>query len=152
MDVEVRYADAGQVLATCGSLMMRIVDGGRTELVDVDRALALFDELAETVDHVGVLIVVHHDSPTPPLPVLRYMASSGARLYQRGVMVCVVLGLGFWAMTAQRSLMILASFAGTRVLIESNLEAAAERLAGTVPGLEPNTVLRAYEAAASRFG
>ena len=150
MAFEVHYAAADQVIVSDGPLVVRLVEGARTDFIDIDRVLGVFEQRLATHDHVGVLIVVHHGAPVPSPYVLRYMAKSGVEVGRRGTIVFVLLGLGFWAMSAHRSVEVLARLVGFDVPVEVQIEAAAERLAA-VPGLSADAILRTYESAAQRL-
>jgi hypothetical protein len=148
---EIHYLDSEQVVATRGPLVMRVVERATTEPSDIDRVLELMEQLARTGDKVGIMIVVHHGAPVPRPAVLRYMASTIPRVRELGAAVFVMLGLGFWAMAAQRSVLALAELAGMPVPVTSELEAGARKLAALVPGLDAETVISTYESAANKM-
>lgn len=151
MDLDIHYVDDEQVLASCGPLLLRIIERAQTTNQDVERVLTLAEALAAKHERIGVLIVIHHGAPIPSRSVLRNMGETRDRLGERGAVVFVTLGLGFWAMAAQHSLLTLANFAGVHVPVETDLDSAARRVSRRIPGLTPSIVTTVYEKAAAKM-
>lgn len=150
MPLSIRYADSQQVVATCGPLIMRIIERARTDIEDVELMYELLDEARRNRLVPAVMVVVHHGAPIPAPHVLRYMAAGIPRLGSAAVMF-TMLGLGFWAQTTQCALLRLSQLAGMRVPVATDLDSAAARLSRRTPSLDVATVISAYEGAARKM-
>ena len=144
MEPEVRHLTADEVCATWGPLVVRICDGRRTELEDLQRVEAIFDELLTRHRHVGILLVFHHGTPMPAGPTQRYAMDSTRRFGERLVMSAALLGLGFWADATRATLSTLLRLVGATLSIESSVEQAVARLTLDFVGIDPDALMTVY--------
>lgn len=151
MTPEIHYLDDEQVLVSRGPLIMRIIERAHTEAGDVDRVFELAQRVARVHGEVGVMIVSHHGAPVPGPASLRYMAQTIPRMRELGASVFVMLGMGFWSMAAQRSIIALADLAGMPVPVTTVLEDGARELHRLVPSIDAAAVLTTYESTANKM-
>jgi hypothetical protein len=142
--VQIRYRSEREICATWGAVVIRICDGSRTEIADLERVEALFDELLAHKPAVGMLLVFTHDTPLPSLATQRHAADGLRRLRGRLVLATATVGLGFWATTFRAGLDALFGALGGGVVVEGRVEAAAERLAGELIGIDPAGLVAVY--------
>lgn len=145
VEPEVRLHSSQEICATWGPIVIRICDGARTEIEDLDRVEALFDELLESRSAVGMLLVITHETPLPTTATQRYALNAMSRYGDKLVVAVATLGLGFWASTFRTTLdTILRMLRGANMTIEGNPEAAVARLSGELIGIDPEALLSAY--------
>lgn len=144
MEPEVRYLAAHEVCATWGPLVVRICDGKRTEIEDLQRVEAIFDELLTRHRHIGILLVFHHGTPVPAGPAQRYAVDSTRRFGQKLVMSSALLGLGFWADATRATLSTLLRLVGATLSIEPSVEQAVARLSLDFVGIDPDALMAVY--------
>ncbi len=141
----IRFRSAQEICATWGAVVIRICDGGRTELDDLARVELLFDELLETRTAIGMLLVFTHETPLPTTATQRYAINSMSRYGDKLVVAVATLGLGFWASAFRTSLdAVLRLLRGGNMSMEGNVEAASRRLATELIGIDPDALLSAY--------
>lgn len=145
MQLDIRHHSARDIYALWGPVMIRIIDGARTEPADIDRNLALLTELLATRPYCGMLVVSHHGSPTPSLATLRYASNLIADVKDRTVLTLALLGLGFWAETSRATAAALMRLIGSPIALEGSVEAAARRMALDLIGIDPEALCAASE-------
>ena len=145
LSVDIRRRTAQDLLAAAGPLAIRVVAGARTEADDVDRVIALADELLGHYPVVGMLVIVEHGSPIPDGEVRRHMRQAAAHLGQRAVVAFALEGLGFWASTALAVATGLMQFAGNSVMADTNLRVLLDRLALDLVGVDPQALFEICE-------
>ncbi len=146
MEPEIRYRSAHEVCAIWGAVVIRICDGVRTEVEDLERVDKLFDELLATHGAIGMLLVFTHDTPLPTPAAQRYTMSSMSRYGPRLTIAVAALGLGFWASALRSTVdMILRVVRARNAVVEGSAEAAVSRLANELIGIDPDALLSAYE-------
>jgi hypothetical protein len=142
---EIRYHSSQEICATWGAVVIRICNGVRTEIDDLMRMEALFDELLETRSAIGMLLVFTHGTPWPTAATQRY-AMNSMRVYDGKLVLGVaMMGLGFWANSFRGTLdTITRVVRGGTIAIEGSAEAAAQRLSMELIGLDPEALLGVY--------
>ena len=125
--------------------MIRVCDGGRTEIADLERVEALFDELLASKPVIGMLLVFTHDTPLPSPATQRHAAAGLLRLRGRVMVATATVGLGFWATSFRAGLDAVFRALGGGVVVETRVEAAAERLAGELIGIDAEGLVAVYE-------
>ena len=153
MPIETHHADAGQVLASDGPLVMLVWGHSPLERADIDR---LWEAMDVAIDHheiVGLTVVTQHGTPTPTLPVMRHIAEAHlARRSRRIVSVAVMLGLRPFAVAAHRTaLAVLRTLGAGSIHIASTIEDAATCLRPVSPKLGEREVLALYKHAANKM-
>lgn len=119
----------------------------RTELEDLVRIQALFDELLEVHDNIAMLLVFTHGTPAPDGATQRHAKDSMAAYDKNLVLSIALLGLGFWASTLRRGLgAIVRVVRRSTVFIEGTVEAAIARLTMELVGIDGEQLVRVYAA------
>ena len=131
--------------ATWGPIVIRICDGARTEIEDLQRVELLWQELLEKHAAIGMLLVFTHETPLPTAATQRHGRRVLPRYEDTLVLSVALLGLGFWASAFRVSLdaFVRITRRGT-MAIEGTTEAAVERLTGELVGIDPEALLAAY--------
>jgi hypothetical protein len=144
---EIRFHSSQEICATWGAVVIRICNGVRTEIDDLMRVEALFDELLETRKAIGMLLVFTHGTPWPTAAAQRYAISSMRSKYDGKVVLGVaMLGLGFWANSFRGTLdAVTRVVRGGTIAIEGTAEAATKRLAMELIGIDPEALLGVYQ-------
>lgn len=138
----VRHQTAQEVCATWGAIVIRICDGVRTDVEDLQRVESLWQELLDSHHTIGMLLVFTHDTPLPTAATQRYAKQVLPRYDDALVLSAAILGLGFWASAFRAGLDALMRIArGGTVAIEGSVEAAAERLTRELVGIDPAALL-----------
>ncbi|NVB38426.1 hypothetical protein G6O69_11340 [Pseudenhygromyxa sp. WMMC2535] len=143
--VEIRYASGQEIVAVHGPVVIRIVDGLEVTVEHYERLKKVFEDLLGLLPAAGLLMVIHHDTPSPPLTVRRYAAQQIDLLGRQVSVVVVLEGMGFWS-TSRRlaahgvaSLLNQASFA-----LERSVEAGIQAMALDLVGVDPDQLQRIY--------
>ena len=150
--VVIRHRSDREICATWGAVVVRICDGNRTEIADLERVDVLFDELLAKHESIGMLLVFTHDTPLPTLPTQRYAARSLERLRGRVLLAIATVGLGFWASTFTSAVDAILRAVDGKIAIETTAEKAVERLAGELIGIDPVELLRVYRELSAELG
>ena len=145
MRLEIRYRGEREICATWGAVVTRICDGVRTEIDDLIRVNALFEELLQQRPAIGMLLVFTHGTPLPTPATQRFAITAMRELDDKLVLSVAALGLGFWADALRASIATIARIvAGSTIAIEHSVEAAAQRLAAELIGIDPDALLGVY--------
>ena len=84
-------------MGSLGPVVIRVCDGARTEVEDLERVLPLFDELLETPADIAMISVFTHGTPMPDALTQRHAKESMHRYDEHLVLVVAarprVLGL-----------------------------------------------------------
>jgi hypothetical protein len=142
----IRFHSPQEICATWGAVVIRICDGVRTEVDDLVRIQALFDELLESRSAVGMLVVFTHETPLPTTATQRHAINAMSGYGDRLVVAVATLGLGFWASAFRATLdAILRMLRGTHMAIEGTVDAAVARLSSELIGIDPDALASAYQ-------
>jgi hypothetical protein len=145
MAPEIRYRSSQEICATWGAVVIRICDGVRTEIDDLVRVQALFDELLEHHRAIGMLMVFTHETPLPTPATQRHAVSSMRQYNDKLVLSVAMLGLGFWANSFRVALDAIAGMLGHGTIsISATAETAAQRLAMELIGIDPDALTVAF--------
>jgi hypothetical protein len=146
VELRIRHRTSQEICATWGAMVIRICDGVRTELDDMVRVRALFDELLAQRPAIGMLLVFTHGTPLPTTAVQRYASSSMRELDGKLVLAVAMLGLGFWASSFRATVDAIARMvSGGTMAIEGTVEAAVQRLCAELIGSDPQALLDVYQ-------
>lgn len=141
-DVHVHRQVPGELLVSHGPVIVRYLDGGPTTTGDVDHACRVFDDMLERHPAIAVLVVVEHGTPVPPAAVSSYIAERFGAYDDRAVFGVCMLGLGFWSSAAYAAMTMIVRLLGrSTVVLDTNLEAAASRMALELVGLDPKQLV-----------
>lgn len=152
MEPDVRLFTETEICAVWGYVVIRICDGVRTEVEDLDRVAAIFDELLEQRRHIGVLLVFAQGTPVPTLPTQRYAAEQVKRYGDRVVTASALLGLGFWASAVRGAFATLLSLdRSSPVSLHGSVDEAIARLGMELIGLDTDALASVYEQLAARL-
>jgi hypothetical protein len=137
MEVHVHRQVPGELLVSRGAVLVRYLDGGATTIEDVDFACGVFDRMLEQHRAIAVMVVVEHGTPLPPVSVGNYTAERFGAYTNRVVFGVCMLGLGFWAGAAHTTMTLMMRILGkSTIVLDTNLEAAASRMALEFVGLD----------------
>lgn len=145
MESVIHFRSGQEICASWGPVVIRICDGVRTEIDDLDRVQGLFEQLLAARPLVGMLLVFTHGTPLPIPTTQRHAANRMRELDGKLVMSVAMLGLGFWAtaMRATFDLLIRTVSRGT-IAIEGTIETAAMRLSSELIGVDPEALLEVH--------
>jgi hypothetical protein len=144
--VEVHRDAPGELLASRGHVLVRYLDGGPTTSEDIDYACGVFDRMLERHPTIAVLVVIEHGTPVPSVSVRSYTAERFGAYNDRVVYGVCMLGLGFWASAAYAALtMIIRNLGKATVVMDTNLEATASRMALELVGLDAKQLVEFCE-------
>jgi hypothetical protein len=147
LELRLHYHTDREICATWGPVVIRICDGVRTEIEDLDRVAKVFDEVLTTHKTVAVLLVLTHG--TPPLMDIQTQrhAKEAMLRYGNRLLLCgAVLGLGFWASAMRATLSFFMRVAGpNNMWVESSVERAVDRLASELVGIDADGLLVVYQ-------
>ena len=137
----IRYASRTELVACGGQVVVRLVEGHWTETEDIDRLLAVIDDELGEASVGGLFQVFFQGSPPLTAKVRRYAARALGPRGDRVVSVFVVQGLGFWKSSLDEAIDGFAKLSeGSGVILESSIEAGAQRLALELVGLNPEAL------------
>ena len=145
LDLVIHYATRTELVATADHLVIRIVDGHRTSVEDVERLARLFDTKFAEIRLVGFLQVIRQGTP-PLAPEVRRHAATILGCYgDRVVGVIALVGLGFWTASLRFGLRAFNSLLRRNPMyIESTAEAGLETLARELVGLNVDELTEVY--------
>jgi hypothetical protein len=145
VELRVRTLERHEAIACVGPVLIRVIDGAPTTTASIDAIRAGADELLQRWPMVGVWIVAHHGSPLPEPEARRYAGELFGRDGDKLCMVYSLLGLGFWATAAIGVSKLLARLMGQPALIETSVEAGAQRLGMEMIGIDPQQLVMAHD-------
>jgi hypothetical protein len=146
VEVVIHRQTPGEYLVSWGPVLVRLLDGGPTTIEDVDLACAVFDRMLERHSTIGAFVVVEHGTPVPPVSVRHYVGERFGAYADRMVSGVCMLGLGFWAKAAYAAVTMMVRLAGkSTVVLDTNLERAASRLALELVGVDPEGLVEFCE-------
>lgn len=131
-------------MATLGPVLIRVFRGA-TEIADVDLGCKIVESLLERWPIAGVLAIAHHGTPLPDAVTRKYASRNFGKFGDRLVIVQCQLGLGFWAEAARATAMAIARMIRSHTFVESNVEAAARRMAMEMVGIDPARIIAAHD-------
>jgi hypothetical protein len=141
----IQYASRTELVAVTSHMVVRIVDGHRTTTADFDRLDATVTRELAASPVFGVLQVVCHGTPPAPPPIRRHGAQLMERYAERSCVVVALLGLGFWTSALRTAIVAFTTLLRTtHIHLEDSVEAAAERLASELVGLNPEELVAAF--------
>jgi hypothetical protein len=136
VELQIHRLDSGHAIANFGPVLILVITTAETDA-------ALIDELARQTEHTlsswpmcALWVVVHHGTPIPDGEVRRHTGRALRPFRERQCVVFSLLGLGFWASAAIAACMVFAKLIGQRPLIESSVEAGAERVGLELIGVD----------------
>ena len=146
MEFEVREFNVANqsIMATLGPVLIRVFRGA-TEIPDVDRGCEIVGSLLERWPIAGVLAIAHHGTSLPDAATRKHASRSFGAFGDRLVIVQCQLGLGFWAEAARATAMAIARMIRSHTYVESNVEAAAQRMALEMVGIDPAAIVAAHD-------
>jgi len=151
VSVLIDHIDEGEVVGVCGPVLIRVVDGGPTELVQIDRVRRLVERELGNKAAVGLWIVLHHGTPSPSLGVARHSRDNVSALADRLCVVYSMLGIGFWAATVRKVAAMFNRLIGTPAPFEATIEDGARRMGLELVGADPEALLRGVEEMTERL-
>jgi hypothetical protein len=141
----IRFRSSREICATHGPTIIRICDGVRTEIEDLIRVNALFDEQLEEWPAIGMLLVFTHETPLPTATTQHFAVDTMRRYSDKLVIAVALLGLGFWASAFRTCVSgVVRVLRGGSVAIEGSADAAITRLSTELIGIDPEALRQAY--------
>jgi hypothetical protein len=133
----IKHQSDTQVYATWGPVLLRIIDGDKTDPPEIDRSHGMCLELLDEWPTIGSLLIVHHGSPIPSLATLRYARQLMAGLEDRMVVGVALLGLGYWAQAARVTASFFARLTrGNSMVLAGSVDSAVESMSFELVGID----------------
>lgn len=145
VELKVRWASEAEILANYGPVVIRILDRGPTELEHIDRMREIFEGPLADRPAVGLLVVVHHDTPLPSAATRRHASQLLDELGDRCSLAVAAVGMGFWASAMRATATGLSLLLRRRLIFETELDRAAQRLSAELVGIDPVGIVAAHD-------
>jgi hypothetical protein len=151
--LDVRHQVANEICAIWGPVVIRLVDGARTEPSDIDRVRVMLEELIDHWPTIGMLTIAHHGTPLASVATMRYSMQRMGNLEDRLVVGIALLGLGFWADAGRTTVEFMTRLANRRntFMLGNSVESVVDRMAFELVGLEREQLCSAYDELERRF-
>jgi hypothetical protein len=147
VELPIEYACRTELVAIGRHVVVRIIDGHRSQMEDFDRLAAVIASKMPKGRPFGVLHVSWHGTPQAAPAVQRHAAKLLEGYADEAVVVVALLGVGFWSASFTAALAAFAKTLGhSRINVETNLEAATQLLARELVGINAEALASAYEA------
>ena len=145
VDLEIRTIATDEAVAVLGPIVIRVIVGAPTDVACLDRLHLITQELLQRWPVAGMWIVVHHGSPIPDGETRRHAGQIFSPYAERLAIGYALLGLGFWSGAAIAVTRVLARLMRQPTLIDTSVEASAQRMAMEVVGLDPSEFVAVHE-------
>lgn len=145
MQLRELHREPGEVVAEAGPLLLRCIHGIESTHAAVDRVVTLVDAMVERWPLVGVIAIVEHGTPQPDPELRRRIDAEMRRYGDRIVVAYGFLGIGYWRADAHAFGTERAAALGVPVIVETELEALAERVANELIGVDPAWLVEIVE-------
>jgi hypothetical protein len=152
VDLQIHRIDGGHAIATFGPVLILVITTASTEIAMIDELARLAELTLARWPMCGTWVVVHHGAPIPDGEVRRHTGRVMGRFRDRQCTVYSMLGLGFWASAAIAASMVFAKLIGQRALIETSIEAGAQRLGLELIGVDAEKLVVSYEEVLQAIG
>jgi hypothetical protein len=136
VDLEIHQLGGGLALASFGPVIIVVITTAPTDTAFVDELARLTELALVRWPMCAIWAVVHHGAPVPDSEVRRHAGRVLRPFRSRQCVVYSMLGLGFWAGTAIATTTVLAKLMGQRPLIETSVEAGADRIGIELIGVD----------------
>ncbi|NVB38309.1 hypothetical protein G6O69_10740 [Pseudenhygromyxa sp. WMMC2535] len=141
MNIQLHHRTDAEVLASDGPVIYRVINGAPTGVEDALRTFEIIDRALERYAVAGLMVAVEHGSPFPTTEARRWLSENMPRYGDRLVTGYALTGLGFWASSARLITVSIAKLGRITAIIESSVDAIAERMALEVVGLDPRQLV-----------
>jgi hypothetical protein len=136
VELQIHRLDGGHAIASFGPVLILVITTAHTDTTMIDELARLAELALVRWPMCGTWVVVHHGAPIPDGEVRRHTGRVMGRFRDRQCTVYSLLGLGFWASAAIAAMMVFAKLIGQRALIETSIEAGADRLGLELIGVD----------------
>jgi hypothetical protein len=136
VELQIHQLDGGHAIASFGPVIIRVITTAPTTTAVIDEFGRLIESALARWPTCGVWVVVHHGAPIPDGDARRHAGRVFGAFGDRQCVVYTLLGLGFWSSAAIAVSLVLAKLIGQHPLIETSIEAGAERLGLELIGID----------------
>jgi hypothetical protein len=136
VELQIHQLDGGHAVASYGPVLIRVITTAPTDIAVLDEIARLSEQALARWPMIGVWVVVHHGAPIPDSEARRHAGRVLRPLRDRQCVVFSLLGLGFWSSAAIAVTTVLAKLIGHVPMIETSVEAGADRLGIELIGID----------------
>jgi hypothetical protein len=136
VDLEIHQLDGGRAVASFGPVIVVVITTAPTDTRFIDELARLSELALVRWPMCAIWVVAHHGAPIPDNEVRRHSGRALRPFRDRQCVVYSLLGLGFWTVAAVAATTMLAKLMGQRPLIETSVEAGADRIGLELIGVD----------------